>query len=475
MKQLTSLLALLLSLAYPQPAMPTLAAAEAKPVRVAMTVDPADTPNPALRYALFYDVLDQIPGNAALAYSRAIRMIIQNDKWKDDSERCQKWLGQPLDQLPEADVVAMLNQHANALAELMKATRHERCDWEIPIRTEGVGALLPHLSELRSAARLLTLDIRRCLRQGRFEDAVTRLRAGLTLARHTQGGSLLIEGLVGIAIAQQMLGTVEDFMQQPNAPNLYWALTDLPPSFLTFWGSTVWERSFVYVHLPMLREVGQRPITASDLRTAATALRTMGGPVPTTDPAAEETTALGVAGLGWMVYPRARQALAGQGMTEAQLDALPAPEIIVRYMGGAYTRQRDDFFRWAALPYPQARKGLAAAEADLPKQIERDPIENIIAKMALPALARAVDRFAELDRAFAALRCLEAIRGHAARHNRQWPASLDAIQEMPVPVDPMTGSPFLYRVEGTKAILEAPPLPPGAARKSKIYELTLRP
>ncbi len=475
MKPTPTLLTLLLCLTHPASAPPTLAAAESKPVPISMTVDPAHVPTPALRYALFYDPLDQIPGNAAVAYSRAIRLIIQNDRWKEHADQIQKYLGQPLGDLPTAEVVALLNQHATALAELLKATRYERCDWEVPIRTEGASVLLPHLAELRSASRLLTLDLRRCLLQGRFDDAVARLRAGLTMARHTHSGALLIEGLVGIAIAQQMLATVEDFIQQPHAPNLYWALTDLPPAFMTFWNSTVWERSFVYIHLPMLREIGQRPITTEDLRRAVTTLHQLGGPAIASNPTADAATTLGLAGLGWAVYPRARAALARQGMTDAQLDPLPAPDVIARYVGGAYVRQRDNFFRWAALPYPQARLGLAATEADLPQAYARDPIENVIPRMVLPALARAADRFAELDRLFATLRCLEALRNHAARHQRQWPSSLDAIQETPIPHDPMTGLPFLYRVEGPKAILEAPPLPSGTARKPKRYELTLRP
>ncbi len=448
-------------------------AAGAEPVRVPLTVDAANVPQPALRYELFQDVYDQVPGNAAIAYSRAISMILQDERWKKDADQCGKWLGQPLDQLPEQEVAAMLAEYAIALRELMKATLYEQCDWEVPIRREGMATLLPHLSKVRSAARLLALDTRLCIRQGRFDDAVARLRAGLTLARHT-GDSTLIEGLVGVAVTQQMLGLVEDFIQQPGAPNLYWALTDLPPAFLSAWQSTRWERSCIYVEFPVLRDVGNKPITAADLRRTLIGFHNLGENMPaTTNPSSEDQAALSVAGMGWLVYPLARQGLVREGMTPERLNSLSAAEILVRYVGDGYVRQRDNMFKWFALPYPEAKKGLARAQTEFEEAIARDPIENMFARMFLPALSRAVDRFAELERQFAVLRCIEAVRCYAAEHERQLPASLDLIEGMPVPSDPVTGLPFRYHVEGATATLEPPPA--ASVRKPKIYEITLRP
>jgi hypothetical protein len=143
-------------------------------------------------------------------------------------------------------------------------------------------------------------------------------------------------------------------------------------------------------------------------------------------------------------------------------------------VGGGYTRQRDNLFKWFALPYSQARQGLLRAEAEFEEAMERDPIEHTFSRLFLPALGRAADRFAELDRFFAALRCVEAIRCHAAQHDHQLPASLELIQEMPVPVDPMTSLPFIYRLEGQTAALQPPPIPGVAVRKPKIYEITIR-
>jgi hypothetical protein len=443
--------------------------------RVALTVEAADVPRPALRYSLFQDVYDQVPGNAAVAYPRATRMILQNKEWDQHAEQCGEWLGAPLEQLPVDEVTAVVEAHRGALDQLMKATRFERCDWEIPVRTEGVSAMLPHLSEMRAGARLLALDLRLCIREGRFDDATERLRAGLTMARHVGDGTLLIEGLVGVAIAQQFLGTIEDFVRQPGAPNLYWALTDVPPSYLNVWRATRWERSFLYVHFPVLRELGKRPITATDLQRAVMDFHRMGDFSPVRTDWSEDQASLAVAGFGWLVYPAAREGLAREGMTSEQLDELSVAEVLLRYVGGGYARQRDNMFKWFAVPYPEARKGLAEALAEFEESSARDPIENTLSRLLLPALGKAADRFVALDRQFAILRCVEAIRAHASRHGSRLPGSLDVIEGLPVPSDPMSGLPFEYRVEGETATLRAPPVTQlTTSGKVKVYEIRIR-
>jgi len=451
-----------------------LSAGEALPVRVAMTVNAADEPRPALRHRFFHDAYDQVPGNAAVAYARAMRLMFQNKDWIEHMTQCAKWLDVPLDQLPVDEVTGVLQTHAAALLELRKATLHERCDWEIPIRAEGMGALLPHLSEIRSAARLLTLDIRLSIRQGRFDDAIERLRAGFTIARHIGDSTLLIEGLVGVAIAQQMLAAVEDFIQQPGAPNLYWALTDLPPAYLTVWQATRWERSFIYTHIPVLRELERRPITGSDLQRTWTELQKINDLGLGTGLPANDLGNLALAGLTWISYPLAAEGLRQQGAAPGQLEAWSPAEVLVRYVGGAYLRQRDDMFKWFGLPHPVAREGLDRALAEFEQAVVRDPVENHLARLLLPALGRAADRFAELDRQFAMLRCVETVRFHAARQDLELPASLDRVEGLPVPPDPMTGLPFVYQLDGRTAVLDAPPVPEGSARRPKTYEITIR-
>ena len=61
---------------------------------------------------------------------------------------------------------------------------------------------------------------------------------------------------------------------------------------------------------------------------------------------------------------------------------------------------------------------------------------------------------ARLDLDLVALRCLEAIRLHAASDSGRLPERLEDITEVPVPHNPLTGQPFRYRAEERYVILD---------------------
>ncbi len=446
------------------------------PDRLRLALDPMAAPRPALRYTFYHEMIDQIPGNAALAYQQIARMLSQNEKWREQSEQLQEWLKMPIAQLPVDAVEAVVAQHASTLDRLAQATRHERCDFEIPIRQDGMNALLPHLAELRGAARLLAMEIRLRIRQGRYPDALERLKAGLTLARHTGKGATLIEGLVGIAIANMMFDRIEELVAQPGAPNLFWALSDLPPDLLNLWDAMRWERCFLYVHMPVLWDVRTRTATAADLRQSVREFQKFSGNITLPPWLSEEENAGMVAtAIALAAYPKAVDYLRRQGRSEDEIRRMSAAKILATFIGESYAVQRDDLFKWFALPYYEARLGLTRAEASLQEARRKDPIGSILPSMLLPALTRAASRFAATERRAALIRCVEAVRLYAASHDRRLPGSLADIKDVPIPRDPMTGGAFLYRLEGKTATLEGPPLSPQEARLSKIYELTIRP
>ena len=79
-----------------------------------------------------------------------------------------------------------------------------------------------------------------------------------------------------------------------------------------------------------------------------------------------------------------------------------------------------------------------------------------------------------VNQKIAALQCLEAIRIYAARHNKL-PLSLDDIKSVPIPLDPMTMTSFLYELKNDIAVLSS-----SANQKSELpvyplrYEIKLR-
>ncbi|MBN2506362.1 MAG: hypothetical protein JXQ71_06680 [Verrucomicrobia bacterium] len=459
------------------PVLSTSAAPSKGPETHRLVVDPAAEPRPALRHALFPEVVDQLSGNAALAYQEALQLHLQNKEWNQDMAQCSEWLDDPLAELAVGKVTELVSRYQSAQKHLRRATRYEQCDWQIPIREEGFNALMPHLAGVRNMSRLLATGIRLHIAQGRHDRAIEDIRTGLTMARHVGRGVSLIEGLVGAAIAGQMLDRVEELIQQPKAPNLYWALTDLPPAFLDVWHATRWERCSIYTMVPSFRKTDERGVTTADLQRMIAEFTSLGESIRGAEPPplAEQDRLALMTTLGALaVYPRARQYLAEQGRSPADLDRLPVAEVLIRYIRDQYEFQRDNVFKWFALPYAQAAQGLARARTEFVEAVRRDPVGNFLGNMLLPALGHASRRFGELDRKFALLRCIEAIRMQAAAGPRVLPATLEEVNEAPCPHDPMTGQPFPYRLENDTALIEIAPLPGQRPARGLSYQITLR-
>jgi hypothetical protein len=80
-----------------------------------------------------------------------------------------------------------------------------------------------------------------------------------------------------------------------------------------------------------------------------------------------------------------------------------------------------------------------------------------------------------LEQRIALLRHVEALRLYAAEHDGKLPEKLSDI-EVPLPVDPFTGKPFAYKVEGGTAHVRGSP-PRGEEKIPAYnvhYEITLR-
>src|SRR5262249_39055582 len=99
-----------------------------------------------------------------------------------------------------------------------------------------------------------------------------------------------------------------------------------------------------------------------------------------------------------------------------------------------------------------------------------------VARQLLPAAARIDAAPLRIERRVAALRCVEAIRLHAAANGGKLPPKLSDVTVVPTPVDPWTGKPFDYELDGDKAVLAtADPGGDTAGVVSAIrYEITIR-
>jgi hypothetical protein len=438
-----------------------------------LTIRPAAEPCPALKYLFLPELDEQTPGNAALVYARAIVVVMEARRTSQQQQRVDRLIEKPVRNLTPDEVKEMRGQYRGALRELAIAARKARCDWGLDFRQEGFLLTFPEVQRLQHLVTPVALEARAQMADGRLDDAFKTLQSGFALAVNTAKGATLIQGLVGMGIGIVCVNQVEEFIQRPGAPNLYWALTALPRPFIDLHRGLQGERVSIERTVPFLRDLEKQIRSPAEIRRDLLhAARLLAGVTGHTPPAGGQGEVT-LAGWAMLAYPEAKRSLLAQGWSKGRVEAMPVLQVVAIEALHELRRRRDDLFKWSHLPYPAAREALRRAERGL-----NGPHAGVSAlplASYLPAIEKVLLNQARLDRKIAALRCIEAVRLYAADHGGRLPARLAEVREVPVPLDPVTGKAFVYEAAGDKAALRAPDS--GEWQNPSLvvnYELTLK-
>jgi len=433
---------------------------------VKLVLHPAAEPRPALKYLLLPPVIDRRPGNAAVLYGKVTAEQQQFFGDKELWEKIVKWIDTPLKSFPKEEARGPLS--GGPFKFLDRAARCEYVDWQLPLREEPFyQILLPELQQTRQFGRMLAAKARLHVAEGEFDKAVHTLQTGYALGRHVGQGQTLINGLIGMAISRMMCKQVETLIQHPGAPNLYWALTNLPDPLVDMRPGIETEWAMIYLSYPELRNLKDQDYTPEQWRTRLNKITT--DIMSLTGDAPGIRSELLTAALALKGYPMAKQALIDQGFKPDEVEAMPVPKVVLLHTMRTYEELRDDLFKWFAVPYYQAQEGMDKAEGNLRDGRRREVIP--FASILLPAIKAAHFAGARDERSIAVLRVVEAIRLYGATHDGNLPDTLSDIAEVPIPIDPTTGEPFVYQRTGKTAVLESP----GGERQGLRYEITFAP
>jgi hypothetical protein len=414
---------------------------------VRLKVRPMAAPRPALRYQLLPELKEMSPGNPIQAYLRCFFEQHNFFRGKAGVEEREKYLAMPLADLPVKEV---RDYGGHALRQADYAARLDTPDWQtLPrIRLEGVEMLLPEMHSLRILAGALKVRFRFEVAAGRFDDAVRTAKTAFALARTLGEHPTMIGNLVGIAVAIQLAESLDEMVAQPGCPNLYWALTDLPRPLVGLRKGLQGERVFFQKEMAMFDAA--TPLDEAGLARAVERIRQLRkGMAAPSDPKDDLRGWLDERAKDEARVMAARRRLAEAGLDPKQLKKLPALQVILLDEKRAYEEGRDEVSRWMSLPYWEAEAHLRPAAGD-----GRDVglFGNGVA-VAAGKVRRAQLR---VEQRLALLRHVEALRLYAAANKGELPASLSGVG-VPLPVDPFTGKPFIYKVEGKKAILQGTP------------------
>jgi hypothetical protein len=457
------------------------AAAEGDVHSIHLILHPAAAPSPALKYPLLTELRDTIPGNAVTHYRQAVKIMKRDappaSEWY---QIIDKWLSMPLKDFPREEIGKFLQRCETTFQEVEAGARSENCDWGLTeeLRKRGISTLLPDLHEMRTIATLLSLRIRYELAEGRLDKAARTLQTGFALSRHAAEEPTLISALVGIAVGSVMEGRLEEFIQQPNASNLYWSLTDLPRPFIDLRRPMQGERVVTYGTFPGMAEtaadLNAKPLAPEQVEKAVSQLREVVGDNNELRRFQEE------AQLAFRLAARheaAKKILIDQGRPKESVDAMPHFQVGLLVALQQYDREFDELLKWQSLPYWQSQPEIAKWSKRIKElRDDKDAPAIPVARLFLPRVEKVLAARVRLDRRIAALRCVEAVRLYGSGHDGKLPSSLEEIKETPLPLDPVTGKGFDYRVADDKAFLSCTPFPdlPADKNNTPSFELTFQ-
>ncbi|MBL8863932.1 MAG: hypothetical protein JNK93_00065 [Planctomycetia bacterium] len=360
------------------------------------------------------------------------------------------------------------------LGDVDEGARQLTADWQIwfNIREDGIGTLLPEVQKMREHATLLKIRMRYELGTGDFEKAAYTARTFYGLASSFETHPTLIGLLVGIAIQSICLDAVEEMIQQPNCPNLYWSLTEIPAHVLDSRQAHGGER--------ILSDTMFKPFTDAT------------GPMPESeiyrlmklyDVAGSMTEVMNTSGVSRLKYnldapirstdakkvAAARKLLVDTGMKADHVKSFSDLQAIVTADIRKYELLLDEVLITGSLPFPDAMKAGEAAEKRL--KDEGGPI----AQFFIPTNRKVVAALARIQQRVAYLRVVEAVRLYAHEHGGRLPAKL-ADCTVPIPLDPTTLKPFDYTVRDGVAMLSGgvASYQPVDPRANRHYEIRVK-
>jgi hypothetical protein len=413
---------------------------------------PAAPPVPVLKYHLLFEPAEQTPGNAAPLY-RDAASILGSQPW----QQIVDFESHKFSDADFTDAAESLYQKNELVYEKLEAAgRCEGCDWKTPIREKG-NILLPYLNTTHTFSDFVRIRAREMLLAGKIPEALGSLRLGYELSRKTAQDPFLVTALTSQGAAAPLTGELEELMNRPDAPNLYWALAALPRPFIGFHYAVSGERLLIPVTFKEIAGANLDDFSGDDLRpvfqravkirlanadgdAASTRLQSIWQNEDALDrevnrnlPAAQQ------------YYEQTRNVSADQ------VQSMEPFKVTVIYWYEEMRNFRDEIYAASTLPYPLLIPRMRQLGDELDRIQHDQPANSFI--LYAHNYTNAATAFCRTDRQLAALTDVEAIRSYAAANGGRLPDHLQDITDTPALDNPRTGEPFDYAVHGDTAAL----------------------
>ena len=453
---------------------------------IELTLHPREEARPALRYRFVPDEFDQVDGNAAIYYLKAMGFLqqepareqlmayekqawerVQEERKAGNSEATPppySWEEMAPSQLPLEEVKKYLAFVSFQPQYLREAARRRYMDFDRQLRTDEnpLGYLLPDIQEMRMLARIQSVRCKVAIAENRLDDAIEILGQLYAMARHLGEDDTVVANYVGEYCASIAWENALQLVQHRDPPNLYCAFASLPDPLIDTRRSIAFERQMLYLQFPMLREVDETPRPAGYWQDFVDRLapkyfqweaeQRSRLASQYREPAAARTALIGFLAFA---YPDAKRYLIEQcQLPREQVDAYPTAQVVFLAVVRYYDRMRDEVSKWSFVPFergPARADDQWSAKSVVEQSGETGwfarPTHKLMSSAgAFPALS------VQSNRTAAMLQTIEAIRMYGAAHDGQLPSDLSQLP-VPAPTDPTTGQAFAYSYADDNAVL----------------------
>lgn len=459
-----------------------------------IVISPQAVPSPAFRYVLLPPLKDLNTGNAVQHYYRCFSPdAMYYYRQPAFYESIKAWLKTPYEQaarkgLPSSSQLKKTNdlgedepvpatreelstfQQSTFYDEIDKAARRTYAEWDYlaSMKEHGMMLQLPDLQGVRLLGEIVQIRARLAVMEGEHDRAIHHLQTGLAMAQHLNQANILVNSLTGIGIARNMTKVIEELIQTPGAPNMYWALTNLPQPLLDLRQAYAGDRLAIEYLVGDPKQLEERILTKEEMNDLVQKklkqLLRMDGLV---------TNELSMIVL--KEYPRAKTWLLEKGRSAADVEKMTATQAVLLFAMSRYQILADEIAKSFTMPFSER---LAFAQGFVEKvktlRVQQD-MSYFLGFHFIAYYPNVWVAAYDVDRDITLLRCIELLRHYAAGHQRKLPASWDEVKDLPIPVDPVTGKRLTYQLVGDHAIITLDAIANSPiARHARQFEIYLK-
>jgi hypothetical protein len=417
-----------------------------------IVVSPAIATDPLLQYPLLPMWEERVPGNAVVEYGKV--------KAEQSNLFGRREIWEQIGQLTNSED-ASLEEVAEAVSEgelrfvvrptsvfryLRRGAQCQSVDWQLGGRNEArfYDILIPEVQEQRTFARYLAVRTRGQVATGDLDGALETLRYSFAHGRSLEKTRIVIGTLVGLAITNIHLHTLEELIQQPGAPSLLDSLNALPRPLISPREGILFELGSSNPPVSAYRDFD---VEIDDEDFWMERFRLLVSQLPDENWNQSAVDHSDVARLAMAAYGPAKEALIAAGRSPEEVDAYSVGRAIMMAVALEHRRNRDRCLVIASQPLHLAIRLARDLEEELASQ-RTTPLGSVGTTPIYGWLDGYLEAHARTQRHFAALRVIEAARRYAASNDGMLPPDFSALGELTDLTDPSTGKPFVLAQRG---------------------------